>query len=170
MGTAMACLGILNTYLGWIPMLGHLFRALLEKPFEISISPSDFYNQQTSGASYGGTLGIKITNNDQNLKQLFRLGEAYVSVKRPWFKWLRFFQSERLVIPATVYGNPIREPNMTTVPLEGLGSLDFIMEFKAELARGQEFGAAWKATVVFPMVGRIRRLERSFNHASFSGD
>ncbi|MEX0786977.1 MAG: hypothetical protein WD939_10090 [Dehalococcoidia bacterium] len=168
-GTLMALLVFLNYYMGWVPVVGHILRAILEKPFEVSISPSDFYNPHLSGAGYGGTLGIRITNNDQNLQHLFRLGEAYISVKRPWFNWLSFFQSERLVIPTTAYGNPIRD-NLTTVPLKGLGSLDFILEFREDLARGQEFGAAWKTTVVFPATGRIRRLERSFNHTPFLGD
>ena len=106
---------------------------------------------------------MKITNNDQNLKQVFKFEEAIISVKRPWLKWLKV---EKLKIPTRVYSNPNRD-KLTTVALEGLGSLDFIMEFDADLPKSNKFGVGWTTTVIIPMIGRIRRLERPFKHHSF---
>lgn len=149
-------------------MLGTLLRRILEWPFSVTIIPTDFYlTTPSGGASYGGTIGVTITSHDQYLKQLFKLEEAYISVKYPPLKWIKFFQLEKLQIPIkSAYGPPPRV-KMAIAPLHGIGSLEFIVEFKQNLARGQELHAGWRTTLVVPMVGRIRQIEHSFEHTQF---
>jgi len=162
MGPFLVTVAILNTYLGWLPMLGAVLRWCLEKDLEIEFANNDQILHDLRGARYLGPCNMNVTNHSPDLTYRFRLHTSSIVIKKPVVPWFWFWKQPLVQFQANIWkGMPRAQVEDFDLPPQRCE--EFLIEFDHDFPNtGISIPRHSEAVISMSMIGRIRKLERRF--------